>query len=82
MTQGLYFSAEWCGPCKMIKPIMQSLQSQMSITFIDVDASAETAKTWSVRNIPTVLVIQKGMVLGKLAGNAITKEAVINLYNK
>jgi thiol-disulfide isomerase/thioredoxin len=82
MKQVLYFSAEWCGPCKMIKPIMQSLQSQMSITFIDVDASAETAKTWSVRNIPTVLVIQKGMVLGKLAGNAITKEAVINLYNK
>lgn len=82
MKQVLYFSAEWCGPCKMIKPIMQSLQSQMSITFIDVDASAETAKTWSVRNIPTVLVIQKGMVLGRLAGNAITKEAVINLYNK
>ena len=82
MKQVLYFSAEWCGPCKMIKPIMQSLQSQMSITFIDVDVSAETAKTWSVRNIPTVLVIQKGMVLGRLAGNAITKEAVINLYNK
>jgi thioredoxin-like negative regulator of GroEL len=54
----------------------------MSITFIDVDVSAETAKTWSVRNIPTVLVIQKGMVTGRLAGNAITKEAVINLYNR
>ena len=82
MKQVLYFSAEWCGPCKTIKPIMQSLQSQMSITFIDVDVSAETAKTWSVRNIPTVLVIQKGMVIGRLAGNAITKEAVINLYNR
>jgi thioredoxin 1 len=82
MKQVLYFSAEWCGPCKMIKPIMQSLQSQMSITFIDVDVSAETAKTWNVRNIPTVLVIQKGMVIGRLAGNAITKEAVINLYNR
>ena len=82
MKQVLYFSAEWCGPCKMIKPIMQSLQSQMSITFIDVDVSAETAKTWSVRNIPTVLVIQNGMVTGRLAGNAITKEAVINLYNR
>jgi thioredoxin 1 len=82
MKQVLYFSAEWCGPCKMIKPIMQSLQSQMSITFIDVDVSAETAKTWNVRNIPTVLVIQNGQQLGRLAGNAITKEAVINLYNR
>jgi thioredoxin-like negative regulator of GroEL len=61
---------------------MQSLQSQMSITFIDVDVSAETAKTWNVRNIPTVLVIQNGQQLGRLAGNAITKEAVINLYNR
>jgi thioredoxin 1 len=82
MKQVLYFSAEWCGPCKTIKPIMQSLQSQMSITFIDVDVSVETAKTWSVRNIPTVLVIQNGMVTGRLAGNTITKEAVINLYNR
>ena len=82
MKQVLYVSAEWCGPCKMIKPIMQSLQSQMSITFIDVDASAETAKTWNVRNIPTVLVIQNGQQIGRLTGTSITREAVINLYNR
>ena len=82
MKQVLYFSAEWCGPCKMIKPQMVDLQSRMSIMFIDADVSPETCKTWNIRNVPTVLVIKNGMELGRLVGNAITKDAVINLYNK
>jgi thioredoxin 1 len=82
MKQVLYFSAEWCGPCKMIKPMMQQLQSQMSITFIDADVSQETCKTWNVRSVPTVLLIKNGMQIGRLTGTSITTEAVINLYNK
>ena len=82
MKQVLYFSAEWCGPCKMIKPMMLESQSQMSITFIDADASAETCKTWNVRSIPTVIVIKNGVELGRLVGTSITKDAVINMYNK
>ena len=82
MKQVLYFSAEWCGPCKMIKPMMLESQSQMSITFIDADASAETCKTWNVRSIPTVIVIKNGVELGRLVGTSITKETVTNLYNK
>ena len=78
MKQVLYFSAEWCGPCKMIK----QLQSQMSITFIDADASPDTCKTWNVRSIPTVIVIKNGVELGRLVGTSITKDAVINMYNK
>jgi thioredoxin 1 len=82
MKQVLYFSAEWCGPCKMIKPMMQQLQSQMSITFIDADASPDTCKTWNVRSIPTVIVIKNGVELGRQVGTSITKDAVINMYNK
>jgi thioredoxin 1 len=82
MKQVLYFSAEWCGPCKMIKPQMQQLQSQMTITFIDADTSPDTCSKYNVRNVPTVLVIKNGMELGRLVGTAITKDAVINLYNK
>ena len=82
MKQVLYFSAEWCGPCKMIKPMMQQLQSQISITFIDADASPETCKTWSVRSIPTVLVIKNGVEIGRQVGTSITKDSVINMYNK
>jgi|688.fasta_scaffold302177_3 thioredoxin 1 len=82
MKQVLYFSAEWCGPCKMIKPQIEQLQSQMTITFIDADTSPDTCSKYNVRNVPTVLVIKNGMELGRLVGTAITKDAVINLYNK
>jgi thioredoxin 1 len=82
MKQVLYFSAEWCGPCKMIKPQMQQLQSQMTITFIDADTSPDTCSKYNVRNVPTLLVIKNGMEAGRLVGTAINKDAVINLYNK
>ena len=82
MKQVLYFSAEWCGPCKTIKPMMQQLQSQISITYIDADASPGTCNKWNVRNIPTVLVIKNGMEIGRLVGTSINKESVTNLYNK
>lgn len=82
MKQVLYFSAPWCGPCKMIKPMITDLQTQMSITFIDVDVSPQSSTTWNVRSVPTVLVIKNAIEIGRLVGNSITKEAVINLYNK
>jgi thioredoxin 1 len=82
MKQVLYFSAEWCGPCKMIKPILNKLQSQMSITYIDADASAETCAKWNVRNVPTLLVVKNGVEAGRLVGTTITEQAVINMYNK
>jgi len=81
MKQVLYFSAPWCSPCRQFKPVMESLQSEMSITFIDVDASPQTAATWNVRSVPTVLVIENGIEKGRLVG-ARPKEEVRALYNR
>lgn len=83
MTQVLYFWAEWCGPCKTIKPMMQQLQSQMSISFIEVSTVIpESCKTWDVQSVPTVIVIKNAIEKGRLVGTSISKNAVINLYNK
>ena len=81
MKQIIFFGASWCGPCKMFKPVMESLQSEMSITFIDVDSSPQTATTWNVRSVPTVLVIENGIEKGRLVG-ARPKEEVRALYNR
>lgn len=81
MKQVLYFSAPHCAPCRTFKPIMESLQSEMSITFIDVDASPQSAQTWNVRSVPTTLIIQKGMEIGRLVGTK-TKEEIQSLYNR
>jgi thioredoxin-like negative regulator of GroEL len=81
MKQVLYFSAGYCQPCRAFRPVMESLQSEISITFIDVDSSPQTATTWNVRSVPTVLVIENGIEKGRLVG-ARPKEEVRALYNR
>ena len=81
MKQVLYFSSPWCAPCRTFKPIMESLQGEMSITFIDVDASPQTAQTWNVRSVPTTLVIQNGIERGRFVG-AKSKDEIRDLYNR
>jgi len=83
MKKILYFTAEWCGPCKMIKPQIQQLSSQIPITFIDVDASSSTASYYHVRNIQCVLLIDEfGSERGRLVGNSVSVQSVTQLYNK
>ena len=81
MKQILYFSAPWCGPCRAFKPLMESLQSEMSITFIDVDTSPQSAQTWNVRSVPTTIIVKNGMETGRVVG-AKTKEEIRSLFNR
>ena len=81
MKQVLYFSAPWCGPCRSFKPVMESLQSEMSITFIDVDSSPQTATQYNVRSVPTVVVLNNGMEIGRTTGVK-TKDEIRALYNR
>lgn len=81
MKQIIFFGASWCGPCKTFKPVMESLQSEMSITFIDVDSSPQTAAQYNVRSVPTTILIENGFEKGRFVG-AKTKEEVRALYNR
>jgi thioredoxin-like negative regulator of GroEL len=60
---------------------MQELQSEMSITFIDVDASPQSAAAWNVRSVPTTLFIENGIEKGRLVG-AKSKDEIRALYNR
>ena len=68
------FLAAWCGPCRMVAPIMDQLTTEFEgkavITKIDVDANQEFAAKYGVRNIPTVLVFKGGEVVEKQVGVA------------
>lgn len=68
------FWAAWCGPCRMIAPIMEQLaleyEGKAVLAKVDVDANQEYAAKYGVRNIPTVLVFKNGEVVEKQVGVA------------
>lgn len=60
------FWAEWCGPCKMIAPILDEIAMEyagkIKICKVDVDSNPETAAKFNVRGIPTLLILKNGVV--------------------
>jgi len=82
MKQILYFTATWCGPCKMLKPKIQAMQSQLPITILDVDTNADAVGKYSIRNVPTIIVTNGSNEIGRLVGNNITQERIVELFNQ
>ncbi|RLD52094.1 MAG: thioredoxin [Bacteroidetes bacterium] len=64
--------AVWCGPCRMIHPIIEELSEDYAgkalMTKLDVDNNRKTAMKYGIRNIPTVLFIKNGEVVDKQVG--------------
>ena len=79
------FWAEWCGPCKMIGPILEELNSEMSekikIVKVDVDNNNQTAMNYAIRSIPTLVIIKDGSVQAQHIGAA-SKAQLENFINQ
>jgi thioredoxin 1 len=73
------FWAEWCGPCKMIAPVLRELgrdyKDRIKIAKIDVDAEGELAQQFNIVSIPTILVFNKGQVVKQQIG-AVPRQAI------
>lgn len=78
------FFATWCGPCKMMSPILDQVKSQfgdeISIIKIDVDKNMQLAQQHEIKGVPTLKIFSKGKELWKGSGvyQASQLEAIIN----
>lgn len=78
------FWAAWCGPCKMIAPLLDELSTEyagrVKICKVDVDSSPETAAKFNVRGIPTLLVFKNGTVEATKVG-ALSKSQLVEFVD-
>jgi thioredoxin 1 len=74
------FWAEWCGPCRMIAPIIEELSSEYTgraiIGKLNVDESPDISVNYGVRGIPTILIFKNGQMVDRIVG-AVSKSNII-----
>ena len=79
------FWAPWCGPCKMIAPVLEELSSeigdQLKIAKVNVDDNPESASRFGVMSIPTLIVFKNGEPVDKIIGFQ-SKDALKNVVNR
>ena len=77
------FWAEWCGPCRMVAPIMEEIsheyEGKVLVVKCDVDSSPNVAAKYSIRNIPTTLFFKDGKVADKQVGAVPKNNFVVKL---
>ena len=75
------FWAEWCGPCKIIAPILEQLETDLEghvkIVKLDTDSNPESPKAYGIRSIPTLLIFNKGELLGQVVG-AVNRQLILD----
>ena len=78
------FFAEWCGPCKMMAPVLKQVKDAMgnraSIIKIDVDKNQMLASKYQVRGVPTFMLFKKGKMVWRQSG-VIEKNEIIRIIN-
>lgn len=78
------FFAKWCGPCKMISPIIDEISNEIeNVTFVkvDVDESGDIASKFSIMSIPTLMIFKNGELKSKNVG-FMSKSEIVNFINQ
>jgi thioredoxin 1 len=68
----ILFSADWCGPCKMLKPTLEKIEESFSESYnfvkVDISEVEETTKRFNIKNIPTCVITKAGKEIGRFSG--------------
>ena len=69
MKQVLKFSASWCGPCKSLSAVMKNVDfKDVELKEIDIDENIEEAKKYSIRGVPTMVLLNDGVEVARKSG--------------
>ncbi|MCD7859326.1 MAG: thioredoxin [Firmicutes bacterium] len=77
------FSAAWCGPCRMVAPILEEIaetRPDLAVVTVDVDESMELARAYNVASIPLLLGFRGGKIVGKTIG-AVPYDEIVALVD-
>ncbi|HIW86156.1 MAG TPA: thioredoxin [Candidatus Eubacterium faecipullorum] len=77
------FWAEWCGPCRMMSPVIDEIADEVNdvkVCKVNVDEASDLASMFGIESIPTLIVIKNGQTVNKSIG-LISKEQVLSLIN-
>lgn len=79
------FYADWCGPCKMMAPILDEIDTQLgdkvSVCKVNVDNNMDLAQTYRIMNIPAMFIFKNGEIAEKIIG-ATSKSNLVSLLEK
>jgi thioredoxin 1 len=79
------FSAEWCGPCKILSPIIEELASEyadrLKVGKVDVDQAQQVAMRYGVMGVPTVMIFRQGEAVDRSVG-AVPKAKIVEMIGK
>lgn len=81
------FFAEWCGPCKVMAPILKEVKSRLgeevTILKVDVDKNPETARSYNIQGVPTLILFRNGNIKWRQSGvvNARDLQSVLKNYS-
>jgi thioredoxin 1 len=77
------FFAEWCGPCKMMPPILdevkQALKGDVKILKVDVDKNPKAAQAYLIQGVPTLIIFQSGKIVWRKSGVVPAAEIISQL---
>lgn len=82
MTAAYYFTADWCAPCKKVRPIVESINQDSYLKFkiIDVDSEMELVKAFEIKSVPTFIIIKDGEIVKRTTG-AKTHDELLELLD-
>jgi thioredoxin 1 len=82
MIIAYYFTADWCGPCKRVRPIVEEINKDSVVKFkiIDVDSEMELVKAFEIKSVPTFIVIKDGEIVSRATGSQ-TKDNLLEMLN-